>query len=266
MYGIASSSRTLPPASSLLRMPRQPESYAERTYDSPHWIVRFPHRRRNSEMIKLVNEIQPKALLDYGAGAGRFVVDLLGSATMHPTAAVAYEPILEGVGGSIAENLDSAGLAGRVKLVRNTAELTGPFDLVVCMAVLEHLSCPARYQFYDTMDRVLAPGGIMAIDVPVEVGPAILLKNLGRRLLKKDVRQYESSELFRIGLGGTVFDPGRFEPHPPDDFIMWHRGFDHRLLRAEIASRFKILRHYNTPLNWLPTVFNQEIVLVATHC
>ncbi len=91
-----------------------------------------------------------------------------------------------------------------------------------------------------------------------------MIKNIARRILKRDGRQYSIGELIRVALGGSVFDPERFTPHPTMNFFELHRGFDHRLLRAEVAGRLKVVGQYKTPLNRLPLVFNQEVVLLAT--
>lgn len=247
-------------------MPRRPQTYAERTYASPHWIVRFPHQRRYAEMAGLVRRLQPHSILDYGSGAGEFLIGLFTDGTAPPTAtAVAYETMLSpSTLADLETNLAAGNVGGRVTMASRAEHLAGPFDLVLCMGVLEHMTLTARHEFYDTMDRVLAPGGTIAIDVPVEIGPAVVLKNLVRRTLKRDTRQYRLGELIRIGLGGRVFDPQRFTPTPVQDVFIFHHGFDHRLLREELASRFDVIDQRKTPLNWLPVACNQEVILLLT--
>lgn len=137
-------------------------------------------------------------------------------------------------------------------------------DVVMCLGVLEHLTLSERFKFYEFTRRVLRDGGRVVIDVPIEVGVSVLIKNFGRRVLKSDPSEYSFSETVRAAIGLKVFDPQRYEPSG-SEYIVSHKGFDHRLLRSELVGQgFEVLRTHNSPVAWLPAwLANQEVVIVA---
>lgn len=246
--------------------PADADAYAKRTYDSPHWIVRAPHRQRFSFVAEVVARLGARSVLDYGAGDGHLLARLLAAPAGQHIAAVALEP--EGwFRDRIHEQLDAHGVGGRVAVVASLDELDPDArpDLITCTGVLEHLSARERSRFYAFADERLAPGGHLLIDVPVEHGASLLVKNLGRRLLKRDPPEYTARETLRAALGRTTFDPVRFDPDRGNEYIHSHKGFDHRLLRTELETRFRVLEAVPTPFRRLPPALgNQELFLVAT--
>jgi 2-polyprenyl-3-methyl-5-hydroxy-6-metoxy-1,4-benzoquinol methylase len=246
---------------SLFRLPRD---YAEQTHASPYLIVRYPHRERYRRAVEAATELNPESLLDYGGGDGYFVVELCRKAAQPPKRVVLYEPAA-----SMAD-LAERGIADvpghiNVMVVRDPRELAAEsFDAITCLGVLEHLPLVERYAFYDTVGRTLRANGRCVIDVPVEVGPGLLIKHLARRLLKGRTPEVTAGELIgRMG-GAAVFDPARFDP-TVHDWIHFHAGFDYRILAKELASRFQVVRSFGTPFMFLPPIlFNQEAFFVVT--
>ena len=118
-----------------------------------------------------------------------------------------------------------------------------------------------RFAFYDFLRTVLAPDGLALLDVPIEIGPSLLVKEFGRRFLKHDPPDYDPFGLLRLVAGGTAFDPRRFDP-TESSFIIRHKGFDYRLLWQELERHFEIVEHVPTPFPYLPAwLGNQEILL-----
>lgn len=238
---------------------RLPTSYEEQTYSSPYFIVRYPHEVRFRTAVDAVNEAEPTTLLDYGAGDGHLLVEAIHSG-LAAQRVVAYEPVEE-FASKLLENVAQHRLRDRIDVVRHREELRDEaFEYIVCLEVLEHMPLPERQAFYDVCQDTLSPDGRVLIDVPVEVGPTLLVKSLGRLLLKGREKEYELSELVRIAAGGTVYDPGRFDPSDQRTWIHHHKGFDYRLLRRELAHRFDVTTEKTTPLPFLPApLCNQEI-------
>lgn len=207
---------------------------------------------------------EPATLLDYGAGDGHLLIEAILKGLATPRI-VAYEPV-EKFGSELLENVAEHNLGDRIHLVRDREKLHDEsFEYIVCLEVLEHMPLLERQTFYDLCEETLSPDGRLLIDVPVEIGPTLLVKNLGRLLLKGREKEYEWSELARIGAGGTVYDPSRFDPSDKRTWINDHKGFDYRLLRRELAYRFDIISERATPLPFLPTPLgNQEIFFTLT--
>lgn len=240
--------------------PKLPEGYDEHTYASPYWVVRYPHLVRLRTAKEAILATAPAMLLDYGAGDGRVLFDAIESGfTGH---VVAYEP-LERFSRQILDEAAKRGLSDRIEIVTERADLTGPFDLVVCLSVLEHLPLPERHGFYDLCHTALAAEGRILIDVPVEIGPTLLVKNVGRLALKGRLKEYGWRELLRYAAGARMFDPARHDPTDTRTFINDHKGFDYRLLETELLDQgFRIIERRPTPIRWLPApCLNQELFL-----
>lgn len=244
-----------------MKLGRPPQTYDESTYASPYWIVRYPHQLRYSSAVSDLLRAEPASVLDYGAGDGRLLVDALGRG-LGAEHIVAFEPV-EKYAAQLATALAAGGVQDRVEIVRDRDGLAGRrFDYVVCLGVLEHMPLLERQAFYDVCDRTLTPHGRVLVDVPVEIGPALLIKALGRRILKGQPKEYSWPELIRYSLGAVMYDPARFDPADPSTWIQDHRGFDYRLLRAELAYRFDVVDQRTTPLPFLPAPLgNQEVFL-----
>lgn len=125
---------------------------------------------------------------------------------------------------------------------------------------------PERSVFYGICEEILSRDGQVLIDVPVEVGPSLLVKALGRTVLKGRDREYSWLELARGAVGAVTYDPGRFDVSDERTWIQDHKGFDYRLLRSELAHRFELVAETVTPLRALPAALgNQEIFFTLRH-
>lgn len=206
-----------------------------------------------------VQAARPSSLLDYGAGDGKVLLDMM-DALPTTTALVAYEPV-EAFQQKLASAAARAQAAHRIDLVTDRDDLDGRcFDFILCLGVIEHMPLPERAAFYDVCERTLSPTGIILIDVPVEVGPTLLVKAIVRTSLKGRAREYGRLELLRACCGMITFDPGRFDASATGTWIHDHRGFDYRLLRRELAHRFAISAETATPVSAVPgPLGNQEI-------
>jgi len=139
------------------------------------------------------------------------------------------------------------------------------YDVITCLGVLEHLPQRARQDFYSFCAEFLAEAGMCIIDVPVEHGPALLLKEFGRTVLKHRKSEYSFSALLKALVGIVPLDPRRWD-YNSDQVIVHHAGFDYRQLRdRELRRHFKIVRTIRTPLPAIPAALgNQEVIFVCS--
>lgn len=246
-----------------LFQPRTPRNYQEQTYSSPYWIVRYPHQMRLRAASEAVLDHHPEVLLDYGAGDGHLLFTLVDAGFAGDI--VAYEPDAQ-----FRAQLDAEarrrGLQDRIAITAQRSDLLGPYDFVCCLGVLEHMPLPERRSFYDLCRGALAPGGRVLIDVPVEVGPTLLVKSLIRMVLKGRYKEYRWSEILRYGLGGRIYDASRYDKDDTRTWVHDHKGFDYRLLERElIEDGFTIVARRPTPFRRLPApLFNQEVFLTLS--
>ena len=244
---------------------KPPETYAEMTHGSPFWLVRYAHQARLRAAAKLIFEEQPRLLIDFGAGDGEFLASMIESGRKIERA-IAYDPWPE------MRELSQARLE---PLLGEQVTVCGDFDEVIealdgakadaltCLEVLEHLDLPERLRFYGFCRTVLGPGGRAVIGVPVEVGPTLLVKQLGRRLLKGRPQAHRPGELALKIAGRRTRDPQRFDPDSSGDYIFDHKGFDYRVFGEELEEHTEILGTSVSPLGGPPWMLNQEIFFSA---
>jgi SAM-dependent methyltransferase len=242
-----------------------PRTYAEQTYASPYRIFRYPHRRRFEEAVAAIRERDPQSLLDYGAGDGYLFERMLeqGKESL-PRRVLAYEPSSE-YARMLQERLRAVGADSQVEVRQSVGGLGDEsFESIVCLSVLEHLPLPERQKFYRLCERHLAENGRCLIEVPVEVGLSLLIKELGRTFLKGRQPGYSLPALIRAVAGRLTFDPNRFDPANQATWIHEHVGFDYRLFAKELEHRFQIVRTFPTPFLWLPAwLANQEVFFIV---
>jgi hypothetical protein len=180
-----------------------------------------------------------------------------------PERIVAYEPIAD-----MREHLCHQ-LHGRgeetVTLVATIDEALaaapkGGYDAIACLSVLEHMGLDQRRVFVDLVVRGLSSKGRCVIDVPVEIGTSLLIKEFGRRALKGRPNLYRGRELLKAALGARIRDPRRYED-PGPSWILYHRGFDYRLLRQELERVLEFIDTKSSPLPQFPAwLCNQEVL------
>ncbi|MGA6948085.1 MAG: methyltransferase [Solirubrobacterales bacterium] len=246
---------------------RRPRNYEEQTHENPWWLIRYPHQKRFATAATLLLADQPGVVMDYGAGNGEVLAQVLADPRgASIDLAIAYDPDPQ-MRASAEKKLVPH--SPRAAVIGDLAELESALqgrrvDAVACLEVLEHLSLTERQRFYSVCSDNLVDGGLCLIDVPVEIGPTLLVKVIGRRVLKGRPREYRLGELLRPTFGMRVRDPERFDPERQNGWVQDHKGFDYRELCDELREWLPIERTISTPVRALPPwLCNQEIFLVA---
>lgn len=240
---------------------RLPTNYGEQTHNSPYWIIRYPHRKRYQLAADALSRDCPRSLLDYGAGDGHVLAELATAGGCLPACVLAYEPDAD-FARMISDRVAGTALHNAVRVVMELSELDSQerFEFILCLGVMEHMPLRERERFYAVCARHLSPGGKCLIDVPVEVGVSLVIKEAARVLLKGRGREYSTADLLRRLVGRRQRDRARFDASVEDTWIQDHTGFDHRLFREELEARFTVLREFPSPFGKLPaSLGNQEM-------
>src|SRR4030095_1154593 len=154
-------------------------TYAQKQLASRSRLISWSHSTRFRVGLELAGTLSRQRVLDYGCGDGTYLVLLLESSGAPSRA----------VGAEISEDLIRSNrerFAGRPNLefvhVRDLErqDFTGAFDVVVCMEGIEHVLDPDW--FIDEFRRLLAPGGVLLLSVPVEIGASVVIKQSVRRI------------------------------------------------------------------------------------
>jgi SAM-dependent methyltransferase len=164
----------------------------------------------------------------------------------------------------------------RVRFLQ-TSELAGAasaraYDVVTCMEVLEHCVDAERVRVLDDLRRFVGAAGRVIISVPIEVGPALLGKQLFRALAAwrghGDYRHretYSPRELAAAVLNRPPLARAEYNVETPSGPRRYcgHKGFDWRILEREIADRLTVEQRLFTPLGALGSMLNSQVWFVC---
>lgn len=239
--------------------------YARKQIYCPSAVVAWSHGARFRLAARLAARAGGGRLLDYGCGDGTFI------ALTHGTFREAVGADLDA--GQLAECRRRLGDLTGVEFV-TTADLDGsrPFDVVTCMEVLEHCTDDERTRVLDRLARLVADDGVVVMSVPIEIGPALLGKQMFRALAAwrghGDYRHretYSARELLAAVLGRT--DLARAVYHVETErgpyTYRGHKGFDWRVLENEIHERFVVETRRFSPMGPLGSVMNSQVWFVC---
>lgn len=213
-------------------------AYRRQTLDTANPIARYAHRQRHKlSLDRAAAEVPPGGtVLDYGCGEGTFLAAL---AEARPDLnLLGYDP-------------ESGHAPDRYAVVEDVAAVPGgTVDLLCCFETLEHLYDPEIAAFAADAARVLRPGGLLLVSVPVIGGPPLLLKELNRSIMFRRRSDYRAGELLAASFAGR--------PAPrPENIRVTHKGFDHRTVLAKLDG-FVVVGAACSPFPGLPWWLNSQ--------
>lgn len=117
------------------------------------------HALVRTEVLKLVPEGESN-VLDVGGGIGA------SAAYLKSTGKAARATVVDLVGTACLPQIDHAfgGDLEEPSLLEQVARDCGPFDVILCLDVLEHLSDP--WTVVDRLSDMLGPGGVIVASIP----------------------------------------------------------------------------------------------------
>ncbi|MDM7913697.1 MAG: methyltransferase domain-containing protein [Candidatus Eisenbacteria bacterium] len=218
--------------------------YAAATHAHRRRFLRHAHRRRFEIALSLLEPRPGDRVLDFGCGDGFFLA-LLEERGPRGLDLAGYEPM---------DYLRET-LSGRsARIVANPDDLAPrSFDRIACLEVLEHLTAEDLDAALDLLARLLAPGGILVVSAPIEIGLPALGKYLVTRLLTGADRRCTPGEVLRMTLGLPVARESGLAFLP-------HKGFDHRSLERTLNARFRVERRAFSPAPAFGPWVNSQVI------
>ena len=228
-------------------------AYSQWTTGSRSAIKRFAHNARIDRAIDLLALEPGDRILDYGMGDGMLLRRIH---QRQPGARLCgFEPRISQE--AEAGTADIATLDG----IYDSVEPLGDFGptKIACLEVLEHLR-PAELDFaLSSFRRLLARGGLVVASVPVEIGPASVVKNAIRVAINQPHRGINPRNVMLSLFGLT----GRIERDLEEPYIASHIGFDYRVVRRAMrAHGFDVSTRYS-PFPGLGPLVSSQVLLVS---
>ena len=197
--------------------------YEIQTLDHPNLLARFAHRSRHRKSISLAASLltaKDNALIDYGCGKGAFVDELRSKGFAF---AYGYEPFMEQTQYRDYILKDLGGIPPR------------SIELITLFETIEHLHESEIDTFFSFCRYCMKPGGKILISAPIELGPAVIAKDLVRSLLFNRSLEYSLIELVKSGVLGMSV--GRSH-----NIKGSHKGFDFRKSISFIEDNYGLVR------------------------
>ncbi|MCZ6777655.1 MAG: class I SAM-dependent methyltransferase [Acidobacteria bacterium] len=225
----------------------QPREYCRRMYFGPNSIMNYWHRHGLERTLNLLPIEPTDRVLDVGCSDGMLLFSLerysafsIGIDFSHSMVkwAKRFSPQ--------SSVMVSNGLALPLK--------DNSFSRVFCLEVLEHVTNPDSV--IAEITRVLDHQGKAVITVPIEIGPALLLKRIVSRLLRWNRGDhYNWSQLWQAGVMRSVHSL----EHKQDHF-----GFDFRKIERTLKNHLTLNHRGFLPMPWLGSLFNIRAAFLAT--
>jgi 2-polyprenyl-3-methyl-5-hydroxy-6-metoxy-1,4-benzoquinol methylase len=243
--------------------------YARKQIYCPSRVVAWSHGSRFRLAVRLAAAAgAARRLLDYGCGDGTFI------GLTHGTFAEAVGCDIDAA--QLAQCRHRLGNLDGVRFV-HIADLAGDghrgaYDVVTCMEVLEHCVDAERVNVLEDLNRLVRSTGRVIISVPIEIGPALLGKQLFRMIAAwrghGDYRHretYSPRELVAAALARPGLARAEYDVETPSGRMRYcgHKGFDWRILEGEIGRRFTVEERRFTPLPVLGGVLNSQVWFVC---
>lgn len=237
-------------------------SYSQRLLQQGNSLTRLAHRSRFNTVLNAISGIHYHQALDYGCGDGWLLK-------------VAYQEgiIASGIGVDISSQM----LAACQETFINTpqiefylpSELSARIpphscDLIFCTETLEHVPDPE--QIIDQLLPFCQKQAKLVISVPIEVGPSLFAKQIGRYLANlKGGYGYETYSPKELFSAAVLWDVNNFpSTHSQQAPYRAHKGFDYRYLELLLSQKIKIEKRIFSPFPVLGNLLNSTVVWIAS--
>jgi SAM-dependent methyltransferase len=234
-------------------------AYTERLLTHGNFLTRFAHGGRYRRTLELASDVRGGVAIDFGCGDAMILRRAQEAGIARSGYGVDSDPAMRE---SALANF--AGIEG-FRFV-SPEELSavvppGSCDLALCTEALEHIPNPTSV--LDQIVRCCRPGARVIITVPIEVGPSLLGKQIGRYFagLRRPYG-YEKYTMRELASAALLWNARAFDSsHVRDDVVMrGHKGFDFREIEAALRTRMTIEQTVYSPLPGFGPLLNSTVM------
>ena len=236
-------------------------TYSQRLLQQGNPLTRLAHRSRFSAVLNLLGNTKYQQALDYGCGDGWLLK-------------TAYEQgiISSGIGIDVADYMLEACQEKFIDIPEfkfskpnELSKVISPqsCDLIFCTETLEHIG-----NADSALTQILTysqPGATMIISVPLEIGPSLLFKQIGRYFANlKGNYGYEKYTLREIVSAAIMWDVESFpSSHSQKHDYTAHKGFDYRKIEKLLNQKVTIQQRKFSPFPWGSNLLNSTVIWVC---
>lgn len=220
-------------------------------------ITRFLHSGRYTSLLRIAVELSaqlpgaPIRAVEIGCGTGSAVGPLLDACDVDYRG-IDHNPLF------VAAARRSHGHRPRCTFLEADATdprhyQPGSADIVFALETLEHIPEGDVVRIVEHVCKIVRPKRFV-VTVPVEIGPAVWIKNLGAAMMGHNRLSGNVSQTFWAGL----YQMDRIPVHTDG-----HLGFDWRWLAQTIRHNARMVELSSLPFGWLPRMIAPSMLMVA---
>jgi SAM-dependent methyltransferase len=234
-------------------------SYSERLLERGSFLTRFAHSGRYRRALDLVGDVKGAIAIDFGCGDAMILRRAYDRGIVRGGYGIDSDPAMRDSAAATFAGIDGFRFLDPDELSQVVAP--GSCDLAICTEALEHIPQPT--QILDAICEYCRPNGHALITVPIEVGPSLLGKQVGRYLagLRRPYG-YETYTLRELFSAAVLWNAQGFpSSHTQSDATLTgHKGFDFRSLEHELRERMHVERKLFSPIPVLGAMVNSTVM------
>ena len=233
-------------------------SYSQRILQQGTHLTRLAHRSRFGTVLDTISSTQYTQALDYGCGDGWLLKLAYEQNLVKTGLGVDIDPLMLSACNDLFGDIPGFQFCQP----RELSEKISPnsCDLVICTETMEHVGEPEH--ILEQMLLYSKPGAQMVISVPIEIGPSLLFKQLGRYFANsKGAYGYERYHLKELFAASILWDTNSFpSSHSLNAPARGHKGFDYRKIDKLLQKKVTIERRILSPFPWTGYLLNSTII------
>jgi SAM-dependent methyltransferase len=229
--------------------------YSERLLTHGNFLTRLAHSGRYRRSLELAGNVRGAVALDFGCGDAMILRRAQEAGIARSGYGVDADPAMRDSAALTFAGIDGFRFVSPEELA--TTVPAGSCDLAFCTETLEHVPNPGA--ILDQIVRCCRPGASVVITVPIEVGPSLVGKQIGRYLagLRRPYG-YETYTIRELLTAAVLWNARGFDSShvQKDSVLTGHKGFDFRDVEAALRARMQIERTVYSPFPALGPMVN----------